>query len=250
MSSDTNAESSPLPRLGEDLLRRQTRVVDLTREIYQGMPLWPGHQLPFVMVNQTHEGYRERWHCDFGFEAHNWLLSEHTGTHTDAIFEYDANGPTLDDIRLEYYYGSATCLDVSSVRHPEYITETALSAAEDASAVRIERGDIVLLYTGHGERAYPREEFVTTYAGLSEGGARWLAEKGVVNIGIDTLSIDHTDDDTYSGHRICGEYQIVNTENLTNLDKLIGQRFQYFGLPLRFRAGTGSPIRAIAVLDS
>lgn len=249
MSGNASGDG-PAPRLGRDLLQRSSKVVDLTREIYQGMPLWPGHQLPFVMVNQTHEGYKERWHCDFGFEAHNWLLSEHTGTHTDAIFEYDANGPTLDDIRLEYYYGSAICLDVSSVRHPDYITESALIAAEERSAVKIERGDIVLLYTGHGERAYPTEEFVTTYAGLSEDGARWLAEKGVVNIGIDTLSIDHTDDTTYSGHRICGEYQIVNTENLTNLDLLTGQRFQYFGLPLRFRAGTGSPIRAIAVLDS
>jgi kynurenine formamidase len=90
------------------------------------------------MVNQTHEEYeeyKERWHCDFGFEAHNWLLSEHTGTHTDAIFEYAANGPTLDDIRLEYYYGSATCLDVSSVRHPEYITEKAPSPCHCVAAL-------------------------------------------------------------------------------------------------------------------
>lgn len=239
-----------IPTMGEDLLKRSDRVVDLTREIFQGMPLWPGHQLPFVVTNQTHDGYKDRWHTDFGFEAHNWLLSEHTGTHADAIFEYDPSGATLDTMRIEYYYGSAVCLDVSNVRHPEYITADRLEAADNASAESIGRGDIVLLYTGHGDRTYPSEEFVTTYAGLSEDAARWLAEKGVVNIGIDTLSIDHTDDDTYSGHRICGEYQIVNTENLTNLDQLVGQRFQYFGLPLRLRAGTGSPIRAVAVLPS
>lgn len=213
------------------------------------MPLWPGHQLPYVVTNQTHEGYKQRWHTDFGFEAHNWLLSEHTGTHADAIFEYDPAGATLDTMPLSYYYGTATALDVSSVRHPDYITSDALSAAEEGSDEKIRRGDIVLLYTGHGDRTYPTEEYVTTYAGLSEDGARWLAERGVVNIGIDTLSIDHTDDDTYSGHRMCAEYQIVNTENLTNLDQLVGRRFQYFGLPLRLRGGTGSPIRAVAVLS-
>jgi kynurenine formamidase len=238
-----------VPSQGEDLLRRPGRLVDLTREIYQGMPLWPGHQLPFVVTNQTHEGYKERWHTDFGFEAHNWLLSEHTGTHADAIFEYDPNGATLDDMRLEYYYGTAVCLDVSSVRHPDYITAELLQSADERAAVSVEPGDIVLLYTGHGDRTYPSEEFVTTYAGLSEDGARWLGDRCVVNIGIDTLSIDHTDDDTYSGHRVCGEYQIVNTENLTNLDQLVGRRFDYYGLPLRLRAGTGSPIRAVAMLN-
>jgi len=249
MSAVQSEARVSVPRLGDDLLTREQTVIDLTREIYQGMPLWPGHQLPFVVTNQTHEGYKQRWHCDFGFEAHNWLLSEHTGTHADAIFEYDPAGPTLDGMRLEYYYGSAVCLDVSTVRYPDYITTEALAAAEESSGAKIRRGDIVLLYTGHGDRTYPSEEFVTTYAGLSEDGARWLAERGVVNIGIDTLSIDHTDDETYSGHRVCGEYQIVNTENLTNLDKLTGRRFLYYGLPLRLRAGTGSPIRAIAVVD-
>jgi kynurenine formamidase len=238
-----------VPRLGQDLLQRSgSTVVDLTRDIFQGMPLWPGHQLPFVVTNQTHEGYKRRWHTDFGFEAHNWLISEHTGTHTDAIFEYDPTGATLDTMPLEYYYGSAIALDVSHVRHPDYITSAALIEAEEESTQKIGRGDIVLLYTGHGDRTYPTEEFVSTYAGLSEDGARWLAEKGVVNIGIDTLSIDHTDDVTYSGHRVCGEYQIANTENLTNLDRLVGKRFQYYGLPLRLRGGTGSPIRAVALL--
>lgn len=238
------------PRLGADLLRRPgQRVVDLTREIFQGMPLWPGHQLPFVVTNQTHEGYKERWKTDFGFEAHNWLLSEHTGTHADAIFEYDPTGAKLDTMPMEYYFGSAIALDVSHIRHPDYIDREALEQAEAASPESIRRGDIVLLYTGHGDRTYPTDEYVSTYAGLSEDGARWLAEKGVVNIGVDTLSIDHTDDDTYSGHRICGEYQIVNTENLTNLDQLLGKRFQYFGLPLRLRGGTGSPVRAVAVFN-
>lgn len=244
-------EGFAVPRLGASLLHRPGRkAIDLTREIYEGMPLWPGHQLPFVSTNQTHEGYKRRWHTDFGFEAHNWLLSEHTGTHTDAIFEYDPEGATLSSMPVEYYYGSALALDVSEVRYPDYITADVLAAANERSSAQVRSGDIVLLYTGHGDRTYPTEEFVTTYAGLSENGARWLADRGVVNIGIDTLSIDHTDDSTYSGHRVCGEYQIVNTENLTNLHLLLDTRFEFYGLPLLFRGGTGSPVRAVAIVDA
>jgi kynurenine formamidase len=238
-----------MPRVGSGALERRVKVVDLSREIYEGMPIWPGHQRPFVMTNQTHDGFLERWGTKVGFEAHNWLLSEHTGTHTDAIFEYDAGGPTLDETPLEYYYGDAICLDVSLVRHPDYITPDVLEQALAASGQEIRRGDIVLLYTGHGDRTYPSREFVDVYSGLSREAAIWFAERGVVNIGVDALSIDHTDDEDFSGHMVCAEYQIVNTENLTNLDKLLGKRFLFFGLPLNFRRGTGSPIRAVAVIE-
>jgi len=34
---------------------------------------------------------------------------------------------------------------------------------------------------------------------------------------------------------------------LTNLDKVAGTRFYFLGLPLNIRAGTGSPIRAVAL---
>jgi kynurenine formamidase len=38
-------------------------------------------------------------------------------------------------------------------------------------------------------------------------------------------------------------------ENLCNLDKLFGKRFTFIGLPLKIRNGTGSPIRAVAILE-
>jgi kynurenine formamidase len=45
---------------------------------------------------------------------------------------------------------------------------------------------------------------------------------------------------------VCKKYGIVNTENMANLGQLVNQRFQFFGLPLHIKGGTGSPIRAIA----
>jgi kynurenine formamidase len=245
----TTEHTMAVPRGGADLLRRErVKLIDLSRDIFEGMPLWPGHQLPFMMVNQTHEGFKKRWETNFGFEAHNWLMSEHTGTHTDAIVEYLPGGASLDEMPLEYYYGEAVCLDVSHVRHPDYMTPEVLEQAERDGGEPIQPGDTVLLYSGHGDRTYPSKEFVNVYSGLSREGAVWLAEKGVVNIGIDSLAIDHSDDFEFSGHAVCAEYQIVNTENLTNLDQLVGKRFLYIGLPLHFRAGTGSPVRAVAWL--
>ena len=70
-----------------------------------------------------------------------------------------------------------------------------------------------------------------------------------MNIAIDQVAIDHSDDLEYSGHMVCAEYGIVNTENLTNLDQLIDRRFLFFGLPLLLDQGTGSPVRAVALLQ-
>ncbi len=237
------------PKGGSQLLRRRFKVIDLTQDIFEGMPIWPGHQLPFQMTNQTHEEFKERWGTEAGFEAHNWLLSEHTGTHCDAILEYDPQGASIDHMPLEYFYGEAICIDLTGVRYPDYITPTALQMAVQSSGQEIHPGDIVILFTGHTERTYPSQDFARVYTGLNREAAVWLAEQGVVNIGIDSVAIDHSDDREFSGHMVCKEYGIVNTESLTNLRELLGKRFLFFGLPLKFRRGTGSPVRAVAWLE-
>src|SRR5699024_9828942 len=151
------------------------------------------------------------------------------------------------EMPLEYFYGPAVCLDVSHVSPDGYITPDDLEDALQRSGQVIERGDIVLLYTGHYNREYGNDEYLTRYCGLNVEGARWLGEKGVVNIGIDSPAIDNPVDMKYSGHLICRDYEMSNTENLANLDQVAGMRFLYFGLPLPIREGTGSPIRAVAV---
>jgi kynurenine formamidase len=42
----------------------------------------------------------------------------------------------------------------------------------------------------------------------------------------------------------------THVEGLRNLEKLIGKgRFKFIGFPLKIKGGTGSPIRAVAMLD-
>jgi kynurenine formamidase len=248
MTTTDNTQTGRYPRFGAEVLQRRMQVIDLTREIFEGMPLWFGHQKTFINTNQTHDQFKDTYKTEMGFEAHNLIISEHAGTHTDAVFEYDRNGPTIDKSPLEYYYGEAICLDVSSVQYPDWITPEILAGALDRSGQEIRRGDTVLLYTGVGDQHYPDPAYADKYPGLNREAALWLAEKGVINIGVDNVAIDHSDDLGFSGHVVCGEYGIVNTEGLTNLDQVVNERFLYFGLPLFIRNGTGSPIRAVAVL--
>ena len=242
----TRAERAPTG--GAHLLQRRLDVVDLSREIYQGMPIWHAHQRPFIIENHRRED-APRLFGTAPFLARNLLISEHTGTHADAIYEYDPDGPPLDETPLAYYYGDACCIDVSSTRYPDFLTPEVLEAANESAGSILREGDIVLLHTGHGARTYPRDEYLRDYTGLNRAGALWLADRGVVNIGVDAVSIDHADDGELEAHVVCRERQLVNTESLCNLEQLVGKRFTYFGLPLNIDGGTGSPIRAVAVLN-
>ena len=225
-------------------------IIDLSMEIYERMPIYPIHQKAFCFVNQTHEQSREASGAsEVGFEAHNWLISEHCGTHSDSIFEYDPEGDSIEKMSFDFFHGSAICLDVSHILYPKWITTEVLIQSMTDAGLEINKDDIVLLHTGHYSRTHDTPNYVLDYTGLTEEAAEWLAKKGVVNIGVDTASIDHTDDPEFVGHKICGKFKITNTENLVNLDKVMGKRFTYFGLPLKFRKGSGSPIRAIAILD-
>lgn len=253
-------ESGPdsYPALGSHLLDRPHRIVDLTRPLFEGMPQWYAHQRFFTFVNQDHEGWRERWGSDPGFATRNLLISEHCGTHTDAIFEYDPEGPTLELAPLSYYWGEAVVLDVSDVKFIEpdpgglgYANAAAIARAEERLAAEgefIRVGDIVHLWYDYGDRWFPDARYMNAMPGLDWGGAEYLAKKGVINIGTDCAGIDNSLDPQFSGHMVCKKYGIVNTEGLANLGQLVNKRFMFFGLPLSLIGGTGSPIRAFGWL--
>ena len=223
------------------------RIVDLTQEIFQGMSVFPMHQKTMIFPNISHEESLEKF--GFMFATNNILINEHGPTHTDALYESNPNGTTIDKTDLNLCIGSAVCLDLSHVSENEFIKSIDLERALKRSNQEIRRGDIVLLYTGHYDRNYGTEKWQTSYTGLDVSGAEWLGEKGVVNIGIDTPSIDKPDDMKYSGHLICQKYKMLNTENLCNLKEIANKRFMYIGLPLKIRGGSGSPIRAVALLN-
>lgn len=222
------------------------RIIDLSQEIYQGMPVFSPHQPTMIFQNISHEESLKK--MGFMFSTNNLLISEHGPTHTDAPYEYDPSGDTIEKISLDRFFGPAVCLDVSHISPDEYITRSDLEKALNRSGLDILHGDTVLLHTGHYKRSYSTGEWLERYAGLDFEAAEWLARHCVVNVGIDAPSVDKTGDMEYSAHKACRQYGMLNTENLCNLDMVANMRFLYVGLPLKIRKGTGSPVRAVAVL--
>jgi kynurenine formamidase len=122
--------------------------------------------------------------------------------------------------------------------------------AEKRSGQAIQAGDIVLFYTGHYDRHYPTSDYLEGYSGFTGEAAEYLIiEKKIKNWGVDSPSPDRPGDNSYPVHLVYRRTWVPHMENLCNLNKLVGRRFVFYGFPLKIRNGSGSPIRAVAVLD-
>ena len=123
-----------------------------------------------------------------------------------------------------------------------------LQHALSEAGQEINQGDTVLIYTDHYRRAFGTADW-DNGPGLSIEAARWLGEQKIAAFGVETMSPGVRKVSNKQVHQICGEMGFTHYENMINLHQLIGRgRFRFIGLPLKIRGGTGSPVRAIAVL--
>lgn len=231
-------------------------LVDLSQEIYSEMPVYdffmPTQYFPVL----TYEQMRVRSQGHWVATAFGLLMCDHSGTHVDSISHIDdmPGALTIDEFPLERFISDAVCLDVRHVQLPEFITSTVLREALGEANLDLEGVKTVLLYTGHYERHYPDIQYMSHHSGLDREAMEFLADEGVVNVGVDSPAIEHVgrmgnpDPSTMPAHAVCRERGMNNTENLANLHLIAGRRFIFIGLPLRLRGGSGSPIRAVALV--
>ena len=86
----------------------------------------------------------------------------------------------------------------------------------------------------------------TTAACLTAEAARFVASLPLKGVGEDSISLDPCDSADFPNHMALLGADFVNTENLTGIDALIGKRFTFLTMPLKFENADGAPVRAIA----
>lgn len=227
-------------------------IIDLSQEIYTGMPVFPGLPEVKITMHVSHEEWDSIPTSDVISPAVNRLeLGEHSGTHVDAInhMARQFRGQSIETMPLEMFYTEGICLDLSHKGLRELIEPADLEGALSAAGLEIMPGDTVLLYTDHYRRAFGTEDW-DNGPGISAAAARWLGQRKVAAFGVETMSPGVRHISNKEVHFICGELGFTHYENMINLHRLIGRgRFRFIGLPLKIRGGTGSPVRAVAVFE-
>ena len=227
-------------------------IIDLSQEIYSGMPVF--HGLPPVEISMyvSHEQWDGITDSTVVSPAVNRLeMGEHTGTHVDAInhMARQYRGQSIDTMPLTMFYTEGICLDLSHKGLRDLIELSDLEFALSEAGLEMMYGDTVLLYTDHYRRALGTDDWFNG-PGLSAAAARWLGQHQIAAFGVETASPGVHKISNKDVHRICGELGFTHYENMVNLYRLIGRgRFRFIGMPLKIRGGTGSPVRAVAVFE-
>jgi kynurenine formamidase len=228
-------------------------IIDLSQEIYSGMPVFKGLPEVKISVHSTHEEREGIIDSRITSPSVNKLeFGEHTGTHVDALNHMSRGnlGQSIDTMPLTMFYTEGVCLDLSYKKVRELIEPFDIEEACNEAGVEIKKGDTVLIYTDHYRKAYGKKDW-SMGPGISAETARWLGRRGIAAFGVETMSPGVSGISNKEVHSVCGEMRFTHYENLINLHLLIGRgRFRFIGLPLKIRGGTGSPVRAIAVFEN
>ena len=227
-------------------------IIDLSQEIYEGMPVYKSLPQVKMSVHNTHEEWDGIKNPTKKTPAvYKLELGEHTGTHVDAINHMAAKhkGKSIDTMPLSMFYTEGICLDFSHKNLQELITSVDVKNALNKDNLTIKKGDTILLYTNHYRKHFNTENW-DKGPGITAECAQWLGEQKIAAFGVETMSPGVPKISNKEVHHICGDLNFTHYENMINLHKLINRgRFRFIGLPLKIRGGTGSPVRAVAIFE-
>jgi arylformamidase len=202
--------------------------IDITMTIRSEMVHWPGDE--DVVIERIQD-------LDRGdpYNLSRAVLSLHSGTHVDAPLHFIPGGRGIDEMPLSAMVGPARVIEIND---PISI------APAELEACAIETGERILFKTANSGHVWDTEAFVEDFVYLSEAGARFLAQRGVLAVGIDYLSIGPYGEDASGIHKALLEAGMWIIEGL-NLSGVEPGDYELVCLPLKVERGDGAPARAI-----
>jgi len=200
-------------------------LIDLTHTIRHQMHVFPGEIRPSVSRDILPE--------DAGYVTYRLESNLHTGTHIDAPFHAKADSVSIDLYPLDLFTGKACVIDVRGLDEIKMDT---------AWEVLFSKHRIVLFCTGHSN-SWKSGKYYFDYPVFDTEIAHALVRTGVKIAGVDSPSPDKS---PFEFHSVFLKDSRFLIENLTNLDKLIGQEtIAFSAFPLKIEA-EASLIRAVA----
>ena len=210
------------------------KLIDLTRPLETGMPVFPGDPPvstePICTVSAD------------GCRVTRLTLGSHAGTHLDAPRHVLSDGVSLDCIPPEQFWGQAVVADCTACR-------SAITAADlEPALASAGTADILLLRTGR-DRLWGQPDYFTGYPVPDESAVELLCTGHWRLLGMDCPSPDAPNDADLSNHRALLGAGVLILENLRGLDRLPRTPFSFCALPLLWSDADGAPARAIALLE-
>jgi arylformamidase len=212
------------------------KAVDLTHELHNGMPVYPGDPSPSFVSYATLE--------KDGVNLTKLTLGSHTGTHIDAPRHFIPDGIGVDQILPSKLVGEAYVTDMSS--KPIGSGITAQDLRENLEG-KVAEDYIIVCYTGCSEH-WGDESVRRNYTYLTGDAAEYLVSKKVRAVGIDFLSVEKFKAPEPVAHKTLLGKGIFIIESLSSATKqFVGKRVLVICMPIKLQEGDGAPSRIIGV---
>ena len=251
------------------LLSGKVRIVDCTAPLGPDTPIL---RLPKDIAVDTPKVEIHRiseYDADGPFWAWNWLkLGEHSGTHFDAPHHWlsgkdfpDGFTDTLDVQRLVAPVNVIDC-SREATEDPDFLLTAEHVKAWERKHGEINPGEWVVMRTDWDRRAHDEELFLNADPDPHEDGSHspgpstdcmdYLLSKGIVGWGSQCIGTDAgmagKFSPPYPAHNYLHRDNCFGLASLTNLDQLPPKGAILIAAPLKIANGTGSPIRALALV--
>jgi len=220
-----------------------TRVVDLSHELYDEMPTYPGARRVETEVINTHE--RD------GFQITALSLTTHHGTHVDAPIHFvTGQRTTLSEIPTADLVGEAVVLRVP--RGPDEAIDAALlDRALAEHGEEVPDRPIFLLNTGfHDRHGEDVDLYGKHHPYVTEDAAAWLVGHDARVVGLDSSGFERhgarIPDESVAHNTLLGA-GVILIEELVRLDQVDWPRPLVVIAPLPVRGTDGAPARVLAL---
>ena len=254
-----------LKDLGAKVLTGEVEVVDLSGTLGPDTPILKlppdfAKDTPQIEIHRISE-----YDKDGPFWAWNWMvLGEHSGTHFDAPHHWItgkdfADGYT-DSIPPQNFVGPLNVIDKSAecAANPDFLLTADMVKAWEAEHGEIGAGDWVVLRSDWDKRAGSEAEFLNMDAngphspGPTVDCIEYLLSKGILGWGSQCIGTDAGSaggmTPPFPAHNLLHKANRYGLASLANLDRVPAKGAILIAAPLKIKRGTGSPIRALALV--
>lgn len=199
------------------------------------------------------------------FWAWNWLkLGEHSGTHFDAPHHWitgkDFPDGYTDTLPVQRVVAPVNVIDCSAeaAADPDFLLTVEHVRAWEAKHGEIGAGEWVVMRTDWDQYAEDEARFLNADAtgphtpGPTADVIRYLIGKGITGWGTQCIGTDAGQaggmEPPFPAHNLLHANDRFGLASLTNLSKLPPKGAILVAAPLKIERGTGSPIRALALV--
>lgn len=252
-------------------------VISLQHTIEPGIPVPSAHVPLTVAPYLRHGDPRSTFPSGGGFASEITIMSQHTGTHVDALSHFHKRvgdvdylyGPVAmadqtDDLnlpcgaeRMPPIVGRGLLLDVPEclglplLPQSFEVTVDHLEACLAREGARLAKGDIVIFRTGYAKHWPDSDSFLRNQPGIGLLAAEYLASHGVVVVGSDTATVEVLPSPNLAVHEYLlvdvgiPMFECLNLEELSHRGHYV---FVFVAAPLKIRGATGSVVNPLAIL--